>query len=39
MIQMERPGRLNREIEEFVREVTGGGADATQALLEPPDGR
>jgi pimeloyl-ACP methyl ester carboxylesterase len=39
MIQMERPGRLNREIEEFVRGVTGGGADATQALLEPPDGR
>lgn len=39
MVQMERPGRFNREVEEFVREVTGGGGEATQALLEPPEGR
>ena len=39
MIQMERPGRFNREVEEFVREVTGSGDEATQALLEPPEGR
>ena len=39
MVQMERPARFNREVEEFVREVTGGGGEASQALLEPPDGR
>jgi len=36
MLQMERPARVNREIEEFVREVTGEGDEAIQALLEPP---
>lgn len=39
MVQMERPGRFNREVEEFVREVTAGGEEAIQTLLEPPEGR
>lgn len=36
MLQMERPSRVNWEIEEFVREVTGEGDEGIQALLQPP---
>lgn len=38
MLQIERPARFNREVEEFARRATGEGGEAVQALLEPPEG-